>query len=344
MLKRLFLKLLLIASPVLALLLLYVWKDPFKVLYHYDAYFNAKDSTTTISYNADMVATRTFKQNNPKYHYNAYILGGSRSGHYRAAEWIKHLRPGASPYHFNANSENLYGIYNKLRYLDQCGADIQHVLIVVDPNLLAGTTNRKEYLTIKTPEISGQNMLAYQLTFVKAFFDREFLPAYIDYQLTGLVKPYMARYGVMHRTYIYYDARYNETIQKSLNDSLFYAHDRYYQKIKHKFFTRPARQQTAQPSIQAEQLRMLTEMRNILQKHHAEWKIIVSPLYDQLKISADDMAKLCTLFGQENVFDFSGINEITANKYNYYENSHYLPEVATRLMDSVYHANGSMAR
>ena len=344
MMKRLFLKLLLIASPVLALLLLYVWKDPFKVLYHYDAYFKAKDSTTTISYNADMVATRTFKQNNPRYHYNAYILGGSRSAQYRVADWEKHLGPGTSPYHFDGNVETLYGIYKKICFLDRYGADIRHVLIIADPELLAGTTNNKKYLMIKEPAVSGQNMLAYQLTFVKAFFDRKFLPAYIDHELMGSVKPYMARNGVMHRTYIYYDARYNETVLKSLNDSLLYAHDRYYEKIKHKFFTRPARQQVAQPGIHAEQLRMLTEIRDILQKHHANWKVIVSPLYDQVKLSADDMAKLCTIFGQENVFDFSGINEITANKYNYYENSHYLPRVATRLMDSVYRANGSMAQ
>ncbi len=336
MMKKLFLKLLLIASPVLAILGVYVWKDPFKVLYHYDSYFSPRDSSLITSYNEDRISTQTLINNYPNYHYNSFILGGSRSGFYPGEEWMKHLEPGCQPYHFDGNEEDLYGLYHKLLFLDKLGADLKHVLIITDAYSLKDTVNSESYLTIKDPAVSGQNKLKYQLVFVKAFFDWKFLLSYLDYQRTGFVKPYMSKLGTIRRSYIAYDNRYNESQHISLDDSIRLARDRYYQKMNHIFYRRPSTQHYADAVLRKEHLRLLQEMQAILQKHHTDCKIVISPLYDQVQIAPADLAALKDVFGTGNVFDFSGINDITGDKYNYYENSHYLPRVAARIMDSVY--------
>lgn len=343
MMKKLFLKLLLIASPVLAILGVYAWKDPFKVLYRYDSYFAARDSSLIISYNEDRMSTRTLINNYPKYHYNSFILGGSRSGFYRAEEWLKHIGPGCQPYHFDGNEEDLYGLYHKLLFLDKMGADLKHVLIITDAYSLKDTINSESYLTIKDPAVSGQNKLKYQLVFVKAFFDWKFLLSYLDYQRTGFVKPYMSKLGTIRRSYIAYDNRYNESRHISLDDSIRLARDRYYEKLRYRFYRRPLTQHYADAVLSPGHIRLLKEMQAILQKHQTDCKIVISPLYDQVKMAPADLAALKNIFGTGNVFDFSGINDITGDKYNYYENSHYLPRVAAGIMDSVYRFNGSMA-
>ena len=55
-----------------------------------------------------------------------------------------------------------------------------------------------------------------------------------------------------------------------------------------------------------------------------------------VKINPADKAYLDSLFGANHVFDYSGINDITQSKFNYYERSHYLPRIATRIIREVY--------
>ena len=69
---------------------------------------------------------------------------------------------------------------------------------------------------------------------------------------------------------------------------------------------------------------------------HTDYRIVISPLYDQKKIDTTDLQFLRTVFGADKVFDFSGINDMTASIYHYYETSHYLPAIATEIMDSIY--------
>ncbi len=82
---------------------------------------------------------------------------------------------------------------------------------------------------------------------------------------------------------------------------------------------------------------LLRNMKKIFDQQHTQYRIVISPLYDQVKLSSRDVTVLQNIFGSENVFDFSGINTITADMHNYYEGSHYRPHVARQIMDSIYH-------
>lgn len=336
MLRRLFLKLLLVTLPVWAVLLLYVWQDPFSVVHRYDSYYGAKDSSIVVSKNLDFVATQTLIQNYPRYHYDSYIFGGSRSGYYKVAQWLRYLPAGSSPYHFNGNSETLYGVERKVAYLERNNMPIRNAIIVMDHEMLKGTENTKDYLSIKHPALSQEGWLAFHKPFIQGFFDRKFLVAWCDYKLNGKVEPYMLKDGTLHRSYVWYNNRYNELTMQSLADSQRINPERFYKARERFFYKRPDKEQKAPVVIQDVQLKMLQHIANVLYKNSAHYKIIINPLYDQVKLNPADLDVLQRLFGKDNVYDLSGKNDITESKYNYYENSHYSPEVAARIMDSVY--------
>jgi hypothetical protein len=82
--------------------------------------------------------------------------------------------------------------------------------------------------------------------------------------------------------------------------------------------------------------RMLREVRAVFDAKGTDYRIVVSPLYDQRPLHPDDLMLLRRVFGAETVFDFSGANDITRDPHSYYEGSHYRPTIARRLMRAVY--------
>ena len=134
-----------------------------------------------------------------------------------------------------------------------------------------------------------------------------------------------------------YDLKFNEMRLKTFEDSIKAKPENYYNEKKMKlFFHRDSIQKYSPIVIKKEQLRMLEEINSMLKKHHANVKIVINPLYDQLKINAKDLETLKTIYGTENVFDFSGINAITNDYHNYYEESHYRPQVSAEIMKVIY--------
>ena len=81
---------------------------------------------------------------------------------------------------------------------------------------------------------------------------------------------------------------------------------------------------------------LLQEIESICQLHKTSVKIIISPDYNQVSINQVDVKVLKSIFGTENVFDFSGINEYTGDIHNYYEKGHYRPVLGTRLLQEIY--------
>ena len=82
--------------------------------------------------------------------------------------------------------------------------------------------------------------------------------------------------------------------------------------------------------------KLLGEIVDYLKYNNAEYKVIISPLYDQRKFHPKDLIVLDSIFGQSNVFDFSGINKFTNDFHNYYEQNHYRPTVASEILKEIY--------
>lgn len=322
--------------PFIIICILYVVLDPFKVVHHYNAYVET-GSTGMVTMNKDYVSTQTFINNNSKEHYNSFILGNSRSMFYQVADWKKHLAPDASCYHFDASGETLWAINKKLEYIDKTGNKIDNLLLVVDNSVLMEDKPKSGHLFVISPKlVNDSNIVDFHMTFFKAFLTPKFLYAFLDFKVSNRVKPYMRKEYLLDDRQRNYDAKTNEERFEYFENQM--AKGEYYTpKRMEAFFQRDTTVQKFSPEcLHDSQKSILANMQAILIKHNTRLRLVISPAYDQIKLNANDLVYLKNLFGENNVFDFSGINQFTGNYQNYYEASHYRPHVARQLMEMMY--------
>jgi hypothetical protein len=120
-----------------------------------------------------------------------------------------------------------------------------------------------------------------------------------------------------------------------------YGEDAYFAKRAEVF--PPRRPGTLGAVVDAEHEAILTDLARMLRSQGARVRVIISPVYDEMRVADSDRGALERAFGKENVCDFSGVNEWTENARNYYEESHYRPHVARDLMKIAYaeHPSGT---
>ena len=332
---KLILKLFVFCLPVILLLAFYILTDPFKVIYYYDSYYNS-NGKPHVGLNKDYVSTETFLNNYPKYKYDSFIFGSSRSMFYQVKDWQEHISSKRC-FHFDAAAETPYGIHAKLKYLNQKKIPIKNVLMILDIDALVVTDNSEGHLFLKHPVLSGQNRLLFQMEFIKAFFNRQFLTEYIHFKLSGKVEKDFNHGGcLVNGKQSEYDPIANETHLISNEDMINKNPYDYYLNKKHGFYKRSMALNIYPPIIKDKQKKLLEEIHEILIHNKTDYRIVISPLYNQIEFNFDDYNYLCKLFGKKNVYDFSGINELTNNIMNYYDWSHYRPHVARYILDVIY--------
>ena len=325
----------LIALPFIFLFLLYIFLDPFKVIKKYDTYYQS-GYPSYVTLDVDYVNTQTFINNNPKYNYNAFIFGNSRSRFFEINTWKKYIS-NDNCFHFDASDETLLGITRKLKFLNDINVPITHALIILDYSTLIQTEEKKGHLFINHPALSNQNWFSFQFEFFKSFLAPDFLKAYLDFKFNNKVKDYMKNDFLLSDAPIDYNNKYNEIRFSNFEEIIKENPSEFYNASKMKlFYSRDSIQKYSPEVIKASQLLMLNEMSDILKKNKTNFKIVINPLYNQLKINIKDIEILNNVFGKENVFDFSGINIITNDFHNYYENSHYRPHIADLIMKNIY--------
>lgn len=329
-------KLFFFCLPVVLILSFYMATDPFKVLYHYDTYFDfASGNKPYVGLDKDYISTETFLNNYPKYRYDSFIFGSSRSRFYYVKDWQKHISS-KKCFHFDAAAESLYGIHAKINYLNQKKIPIKNVLIILDSDLLAVTDNSQGHLFLKHPQLSGQNWLLFQMEFIKAFFNRGFLTEYINFRLSNKIKKSIMDGGYLDNTPVEYDLAANEVYLNYYENKIKKNPSDYYLDGKARFYKRSNVFSSYAPTIEDSQKRLLEEIYEILSNSKIDYRIVISPLYNQIKFNVEDFNYLSELFGSKNVYDFSGNNNITTNIMNYYDWSHYRPHVAKYILDVIY--------
>lgn len=326
--------LLFILLPVLLLVVLtigYLVRDPFKVLYHYE-----DDSVYTLNLNRDFVSTELFIKHYPSEHYNSFVFGSSRAIGYNPDTWKKYLDVGDRPFMFDASSENIYGIYYKLKLLDSYNVSIKNVLILADATkyFFKDYKDENSYLKRNHPATLGNSWIDW-VEFEKAHFDAylkpRFLISYYGYELFGIDN----KYTQLHRL------RTNMQIQLPSNRLIAAGFEEYLiQKPQYfesdYFYQRPDNLLYLDPQIDEKTTTLLYEIKRIFDKHNTDYKIIINPMYNQIKLDLKDMTLLNDVFGTEKVYDFSGKNHFTESKYNYYEIYHFRPIVGDSIMKVLY--------
>jgi hypothetical protein len=326
---RLFKNILLVLLPVIVMLAVYLVYDPFEVIYTYRTH----SLDPRINYNWDYNQTETLIRNYAERRYDSFIFGSSRALAFRCSDWKQYIDSGAT-LHFAAPAESLYGIYTKFKYLSAHQMPIKNCILLFDTGLLAVTWNGSGLLYLKHPKVSGGSLTDFHLTFFRAFMDHSFFLGYLSYKMTGSVpKVFSHKFAEGQYTDPVTGDKYMSAWEKQLTDNS----DRFYESRKAIFYHRDETAKSYQPAVIKDvQLTYLKEIRRILAANRTNYKIIISPLYDQKYISPDDLVRLKEVFGPENVYDYSGINDITRDIHNYYETSHFRPHVARRIMAEIY--------
>lgn len=320
--------LLLFLSPLVLLVLGYVVFDPFKIIRKYDAY----PDNFAKSLNRDRISTQTFINNNEKYHYKSFIFGSSRASVFYANNWGKYIND-ETPYHFDASCETISGISSKLQFIEKQGNKIDNVLFVLDRSNFAYEQDTLGSVFVQDYRVSGLPWWKYQLIFINTYFSKGFFVPFYDYMLTGNFKDYMRTFLEFRKityTPVVNDFVFTSYIEQIKRDSVSYYNQPnfFYERVKEKQFVNQV--------IKPYQIQYLQQIKAILEKNHTKYKVVLGPTYDQYYFNKDDLKILIKYFGEENIYDFTGINEYTSDKTNYYEIYHYKPNVANDIMRRIY--------
>lgn len=319
--------------PSVLLLGGYVYFDPFKVIYAYDNY-----GKTPVILSRDYVSAEQYLKNKGKYHYNSFIFGSSRTIAFKTEVWKQYLGDDAIPYKFDASAESASGIIAKLKYLDKEKAEIKNVLIILCRDWsFTSKKNRTGHLFKRHPVISGKSWPDFHFAFLKAYLNPRFLWVYYNYKLTGEYKDWMEY--VIAKDQFAIDPVTNEMTETALEKKIQKDPKQYVKDLGEILYDRPEMaKEDSINRIDQDYSGMLKEMKFILEKQKANYKIVAGPLYEQVKWHKKDKDILIKIFGK-NFYDYTGKNKFTDNKENYYESSHYRPVVGTVILHEIYQGN-----
>lgn len=325
------------AIPLLLLLGAYILLDPFKVVY--DTNPAMPPNGTILPFNKGLISLRAYENERNIRHYNAFIFGSSRTIYYRASDWACHLPSDASIIHMDASSETTEGILLKLRYIESVGDSIQYALIEFAP--WAFSTKKEDIIPYRIPhQLTDSPAIIFHWKYFHDFLQRDFIKTYAMYLLTG--DP-IERSD--HRIFSFcgfnYDIATNECINDSIESLISAAPQRYFPSrfTPDEFaaeFARDSVPPTLSPAIDSLQKSMLTEMRQIFDRNHTDYRIIIGPDWQRDNIAPEDLNILTETFGHDHVYNLSQWHQITDSQHNFYDHTHYRPHIAKAIIDSIY--------
>ena len=325
--KGFIIKCVLFLVPFFVLAGIYFYDDPFKVLREYKKYDN-----DPIFLNEDYIGWKTYKNYRDSLHFDSFILGNSCTMAFLTSDWEKYLN-GEKAIRLYGTAQRLAAVHRKVMALDKQQDKIANVLLIVDPTLLREHQLSSGYMHLLPPEISGMNKFKFQSQFAQEFFNPKFMIPYMDYRICHHYRPYMR--GIVNP-----DKNIRNTVTNDLwnprEEEIAELGDYYWEKYKKRFRPRSGQDQTYPPVLMKPQIKLLSEMAEVFQTHHTNCKIIISPEYKQIRMNPADVEQLKNIFGSENVYDFSGINQYTNDIRNYYDGAHYRPCLGRQLLYSIY--------
>lgn len=320
-------KILIFLIPIFILFIWYLNSDPFRVLHTYKYYEN--DPTEL---NQGYISWQSFLNNRDSLKYDSFLLGNSCTMAYPTTIWKPYIGNG-SPIRLNASSESLYGIYKKVKRLDECGAPIKKALFLLDHSTLRKVIKNNKHSRILHPDVSGIGKLEFQKVFITAFFNPKFLIPYFDYCVFHKYRKYMR--GIIMKQ----DDHRNQLTNDIINPREFEIEklkEQYWVKHKNELPARTLHIEAYPQVIFNKQNKMLSEISEIFKKHETDYQIIINPEWSQKSLNKTDLTKLKNIFAADRIHNFSGKNKYTENKENYYEKSHYRPILGKLILQDIY--------
>jgi len=320
-------KLIIFLFPLLAIIFLYVRADP------YFDFFEYENLSWTYSFQ-ELGDISTKKLLKTDIEYNSFILGSSRTVSAYACYMEKEIK-GAKFFHYAGWGERIGAVYEKLGLIDSLGLDIKNVLIYIDTDCTFKYTGEvyqsNHYL------LTGSTKEAYLVKHFRSFLGNLSIDKIrILLGLTASKSVSRTWESDKHTN----DPNHNCSDSIILENYGLVQNDKpYIQKMdslrKEGFlYSRPSEQVYLEPQISELEKDILYKIKNLFKKHQTVYSIVISPLYDQKKFCSSDMNILEEVF-QQNIYDYSGINEITKDAYNYYDRKHFQFYISKNIIDTL---------
>ncbi len=263
--------------------------------------------------------------------YKTFVFGSSRTTSVYAC-YVERKFKDSRAFHYGNWNESIGGILAKVRLLDSLGYSLSNVIIYLDTDYTfdesGSVTPYDNYLVTHKSlrdsridhfkefisDLSNLGILAGLTPRKEAFPDWHSDPVTND-------PDHLCTDSVIE-TYGVHDLSQADSVKiDSLRKAGF-------------LYARSTTQQYKERQISDPEARMLNELVSILHRQHSRIFAVITPLYDQKKFDPADMAILKAAFGQ-NLYDFSGINGITNDEYNYPDRKHFRSYISKMIVDSI---------
>lgn len=319
-----------IAIPLILLVGLYLWTDPFRCIHKFDIY----DMDAT---NREYLSTELFLLNEPTYHYNSFIFASSRGMALNTYQWKQYLPDGSQPFLFQAWSETITGVEMKLSYLNEHNIPIDNALILIDiPGSFEKNQLSNGAMTIKHFVFTGESRAIYN---IKQYFNYIQSPSlWIRFTKKVLLKDKVVFFSDTisndfdNTNYL----TYRECpLQDSLNYCSALTRRSFIEKVNR---MRVKEVPISEPMITPQFEQQLLHIRAILAANQTDYHIIVSPAYCYTNpaLNPYDLEVLNRIFGAERVHDYTGENEWTKDYNNFLDPNHFGKCIGYRMIEDIY--------
>lgn len=311
------------------LFVLYIKNDPFKVIWEYENY-----SYPYVVPNRGYISIELLLKNYNKNKYNSFIFGSSRTIAFTPESWRKYLDKKDNVFMLDASGETIDGIYRKFELLNSKNIKIQNAIILICRDI-SFEKPKKGHLYIQHYALNNNSWVEFHAEMFNAFCNPTFFVSYFNYISNHKYKSWMG--GYIENRKIKYNPISNQMTNIDQNELIKTNPSKYYDERNHLFYIRNKNElRDSIKRINSEILFKLKNIKNIFNNNKTNYKIIISPLYEQIAINKHDLFIINKIFGSKHVFNFSGKNYLNESKFNFYENSHYLPKVGDIILDSIY--------
>lgn len=314
--------------PSLVALGIYLWTDPFRCLHTFD--IENTDAT-----NREYLSTELYLRNRDSIQYNSFIFASSRGGGFNTYQWKQYLGEDAQPFLFQGWSETLTGEYLKIKYLDESGARIKNTILMLDiPGSFWEPQLSHKALDMKHFMFTGGTRFTYN---AYQFFNFLQKPSnwITSIKRRNNKEPYYA-----DRISNDWDANncndYKELpAQDSLKSCTMTTRNSFYARINGKTLEDV---KTSSPIIDKSKKQILKEIKAIFDKQQTNYAIVISPgiCYTSFSINPTDLQILKLIFGNDNVYNYAGINEFTTDANNFSDPGHFGRRVGFLIIQDIY--------
>lgn len=336
-LSKIYVKSLLLFLPLLLIILSFLFFDPFGIVHiKSPAYETSGDYQTT----------KLYLNNTKQVNYNSFIFGNSKTLAFRSEDWKRHVQ--GNFYKFGAPGESIFNIYNKVQLIEKEGDTLKNALLVIDLAMINNYMNKSPYLQGPVykhhPYTQDESWLTFYGSFFKYYLTDGFFVKVIKARL--LATPTAIEKADFLKARDSFDSITNEfylsALEKEIQDKGFLG---YYQNHASEFKTTSTKSSSIDlPRLNAGDKNYLSEIREVFDRHHCNYRIIIGPVLNGNSFPKNILNELENIFGAPSVYDYSSYTKISRDSSYYYEQSHYRPIAGAIILDEIYSSEAAIER